>query len=740
MKTASGAMLNLSRQPVCPNTWRGSQRRGAAAILAMMFMVIFSSLAAAMAIVAQGNLATADSHMKVSRALISAETGLRFMAYQLSKAALNVETTAGKIEGTVASNLWDEAATAITDELDDGYTVVYTPGSKGPLRVLDVQVDPAGGMPPFSITMTPDTTDKALIHARIEATDGQAEHALTRAIEVDFRLDKKIRYAILSRSRIMIGRNVMVDGPIGSRFMETNLQNGHPVQMESDFRGLDAALDAELSSLVGTLVTNDLDGDNRININSTEATGIANPASLDTNGDGYIDDYDFFLAHYDTNGDKSISRTELNVPDELPTDPAADVNTRYRLFELIDTFGSIHRAGYGDGVINELDDYGKIHGEIRIAASEASWESGAASVQPDGSPGGSYQDYFQGSIVPGHHENPLQFSSPDPFEPDHFDTSSYRDMATGNLASQAAAGEPWPAGATPSVDASGTYVEEVPFAAPHPYDFYRRTVYRNITFRNVKIPKGTNALFINCKFIGVTFVETETRNADARNFNFAGMWNDQTGTVKYPSLVATVNGTTVADTKPLANNLRFHSCNFEGSVVSDVPQAFSHVRNKASFTGTTRFANLANIEESPDLNALERDQLSRSTILMPNFSVEMGTYVSPHDSTETVNLSGAIVAGILDVRGNARIDGTVITTFQPESSEDPTNPVVGQTSPQFNTTLGYFPSSAGDLEAEMPAHGLGMIQLRYNPTLPLPDGIYGPIQILPQMLTYRETN
>ncbi len=34
--------------------------RGAAAVLAMMFLMIFGSLAAAMAIVSQGNLSTAD--------------------------------------------------------------------------------------------------------------------------------------------------------------------------------------------------------------------------------------------------------------------------------------------------------------------------------------------------------------------------------------------------------------------------------------------------------------------------------------------------------------------------------------------------------------------------------------------------------------------------------------------------------------------------------------------------------
>ena len=75
-------------------------------------------------------------------------------------------------------------------------------------------------------------------------------------------------------------------------------------------------------------------------------------------------------------------------------------------------------------------------------------------------------------------------------------------------------------------------------------------------------------------------------------------------------------------------------------------------------------------------------------------------------------------------------------TFEPVSN---TGPVIGETSPQFNTTLGYFSDDDGDLEAdEIPANGLGVIQVIYDETLPLPDGILGPIEILPVMATYME--
>ena len=114
----------------------------------------------------------------------------------------------------------------------------------------------------------------------------------------------------------------------------------------------------------------------------------------------------------------------------------------------------------------------------------------------------------------------------------------------------------------------------------------------------------------------------------------------------------------------------------------------------------------------------------------------MGTFISPSDSNETIHLSGTIVTGILDMRGQVKINGSIVTTFEPQAG---VSPVMGDTSPQFNTTLGYFPSSDGDLEAELPINGIGVIQVRYDPTIPMPDGIIGPIELTPVMATYFES-
>ena len=66
----------------------------------MMFLVIFGSLAAAMAIVAQGNLATADSHLKINRSLATAETGMNFVIYRLNLVTATIKTRDGLIDSS----------------------------------------------------------------------------------------------------------------------------------------------------------------------------------------------------------------------------------------------------------------------------------------------------------------------------------------------------------------------------------------------------------------------------------------------------------------------------------------------------------------------------------------------------------------------------------------------------------------------------------------------------------------
>jgi len=720
-----------------------------------MFLVILGSLAAAMAIMSQGNLATADSHLRINRSLAAAETGLRFMIFRLNQITTNINTTDGLIDDTNAPGLWTLTRQALLASLQGEVfhnlaepTEVGTTLNVGPITLGQGQPSftasftphPIGTenynaafyqRPPYSDQIPPvsmaSPLDSTWIRVAVNASDGP----VTRSIQMDFRIERKIKFAVLSKNRVMIGRNVIIDGPIGSRFMDVDLTNGHPVQMVSDFRGLNSSLDADLDMLtdaleqivVGSVTIGDMDGDNRLNLaDPAEYAAMANPEFEDLNDDGYIDEYDYFLKSFDDDGNGQISKTELDVSN--------NVTTR-QLLELIDTFGDPNRPGYGDDVIDNYDRYVKLNGEVSITANLQNWLDGAS--------GGRYQDFFQGPIRPDHGKAPLTFDALDTdvssFGSSSFDVSSFRQTVDDygdtleNQATPQAASNPGLDPSLPLMDVSGTHREEVPYGAAHPYDFYDRPVYENMTFTNVIIPEGTNALFSNCTFIGVTFVETAENNDDP-DFNFAGII-EADGTLKYPSLVANVDGNDLTNTKSVSNNIRFHSCTFEGAVIGEPPKSFTHVRNKIAFTGNTNF----DVDGSPTLSDEQKSLYKRSAILTPHYSVEIGSFLDPSSANEKVYLSGTIVAGVLDIRGQAEINGTLLTTFEPQRN---VAPVVGDTTPQFNTTLGYFPSSAGDLEAELPPEGAGMIQIRYDPTLGLPDGINGPIDITPITSTYVE--
>jgi hypothetical protein len=165
-------------------------------------------------------------------------------------------------------------------------------------------------------------------------------------------------------------------------------------------------------------------------------------------------------------------------------------------------------------------------------------------------------------------------------------------------------------------------------------------------------------------------------------------------------------------------------------------------------------------------------------MLLPNYSVDIGSFNSPPE--QDIRLRGAIVAGVLDVRGNATIDGALLLTFKPEAGQGPLkdsqgNPV-GNPS-LFNATLGYFGPEDGDDESldpltlpivdgvkivgydtngdgladvgpdqpkpggstNVPFYGYGGITLRFDPNMVLPDGVMLPVQVDVERGTYKET-
>lgn len=907
---------------------RGPARRGVSGVLAMMFLVIFGSLAVAMATVSQGNLRTAETHQRVLRAQGAVDTGLQIARARLSEAASRFIVAKGEVTPAYALQLWNgtyanSPTVTVLPPPDGRLEMSPAAGIAAALANQHDEDDPANiadditlGTPPtgwvrgLPIGIEQDGNGRVVTAAQIDYAPPDAEGRVlvvvtgydwdwmrnrwvSRTAQQYFSITKTLSHAIISPSRVMIGKNVQVNGPLGLRYDSAALDtlDGPPLVSRSDFYGLHATLDDKLDDFYAAVLTYDVDGDNRLrvghptesapfpslNSNDYDNNGSPDAAFADVTGDGAIDDFDIFLKHYDANNDGAIMLSSALTAGTPNAGGTAEFTIDDALAELIDsgkpdrngngrrngrlvagswvysTFPDNNKdgvrdaadldlddvtLGYRDGVIDYRDQYAKIRGHLSFKASRSAWETSKDefNVTID-----DYQKLVKGVIRADRGREPVRFEAPDDEIPEITQDSFAEAAQTmGEFADQPGVSSlPFQ---TQVVNAKGggwvppVYIESTPYGSPAPADWYARPVYDNITFRNVVIPMGSNALFVDCTFVGVTRVATYTDNSHPSWVFYGEQERDlTTGGLKlrYPpppadsdaqldksySTVGSPNYDTlpdplivpidlnndgtandqVTDTKKLSNNIRFHSCLFIGSIVADKPVVYTHTRNKLQFTGATKFTDQHPTSPSDPTYALstqEKSVTSKSSLMLPQYSVDIGANNSPQ--AQDVNLRGAVIAGVLDVRGNTTIDGVLLLTFRPEYGTAPLSlygtPVGNPMG--FNMTLGYFgpdegdaegvdlttltdldsdgikdigwdtardpvtglpipagttpvleswfdgvpdtDAAGGDLKRAIPFNGYGRIVLNLDPNLVLPDGLSAPISIGPLRHTYLE--
>ena len=779
--------------------------RGVASVLAMMFLVIFGSLAAAMAVVASGNLRTADVSLRVSRATSAAETGLVYGTWVLEREARRFIVMKGEIDPDFAADLWNGTWDAgvdgeVTVLPPEGYEV-GTPAGSLSEAVRDAHlagdhseaIEPGDvGLPAFDqdngildvrpIRVSPDA-GSAWFRLRYESIPGEnairvvsegVDREVRRVLSMTVELDKRIEYAVVSPNRIMIGKNVMIFGPLGTRYGENpgelNGGTGDPLDMRSDVRWLSADLDLKLDLFEELLAANDVDDDGRLRPGHPVEGQDLGSDFVDLDGDEFVDDFDLFLDAFDLDQNGSVVYdTELSggataefegIDDQFAhlLDNSNPDRNDDGVIDATDT-----ELGWRDGVLDSWDRYAKVQGRLAFAVERDDWENAH---------GGPVRTVVRGSVRPQVDRAAMSFG---------LDAESLRVVSTDMFANSATyfldtalAGDDFEDQVTSGVADGGEAIlpgdddhpgyETTPLGSSNPYDLYLRPIYRGITFRDVEIPVGTNALFEDCTFVGVTYVRTEQICNDP-NWNYAGALEDADPgegfliRTRFEGLVAShPEFGEVLDSKPLSNNLRFADCTFLGSLAGDTPAEYTHWRNKSQITGASRFfgdpddpALLAQPdgEELQDLlesiPAEQIEEMRKSSIMMPGWSVDVGSFTNETDAedldaTPRVELRGVIVAGILDVRGTALVEGTLLMTFKPTSGEGPLY-YDGQAD-AFNTTIGYFGPDDGDGEGSDPLDpsftGFGEIVLEYDPDVVLPDGIPWPILAEPIAASYRE--
>jgi hypothetical protein len=913
---------------------RLKSRRGVAAVLAMMFLILFGSLSAAMAIASKGNITTAATHLHVSRAMSAAETGLAVAESRLreasnqflvSKSAVNtdfgwsfwtgslgdlgtnqiVPSKTGRQDVTMPGGM--AAALAAMHALDTGIVSgvsvnVPTIGARmasvtvpADYKATDWVYTPAVAIEAatsgstirplcYSITYAPlaDASKVRVIVTGYDYAYSRNGQPIARTLIQDFQLNKRVKQAVISPTRIMIGKNVMVSGGLGARFTDVNYTNGDPVILKSDFSNV--VPKSKMQAFYDALVTYDLDNDGRLKTTpgNPEAAGITSAADAyfaggprddtftDASKDGFFDEFDLYMNEVDANKDGKITPTEaasdldlFNLIDSSNPDRNKNSVWGFRdlnangvldsgeVFNDVDPVTGTNRdqvLGYLDNVVDNKDQYAKVNGKLSFKVTQSDWTTARGLIAAK----------LRGGIKPAKGQAAQQYGMTDAQLPDinaaTFSTSrtKLQTLADGaNFASQVATASKVPGSATTkastlTADANGdglpdnfatAYWEKMPFNSPTYTDIYYRPVYENIVFKNVQIPAGTNALFKNCWFIGVTWVRSTTDNTHR-------LWNEYgkialdaagvpaaspprtiygpTGT-DFPTMVPSaarredgtvlmatppldqadltasafaatpgasailpsplfVGGKRITDTKAFSNNLRFHDCLFVGSLVSDSPTGYTNTRNKMQFTGSTRFtqSNPSSTDDAHNPDSADMADIKTSSLMVPNYSVDIGSFNSPQ--TQNVELKGAIIAGVMDVRGNASVDGALLLTFKPTYGAAPLIDVLGNpigNPAEFNTTIGYFGPDDGDSESldpeklptdstgnkvvgwdtngdgiyDIPStqpkptgstavyfNGYGRVHLRFDPTMSLPDGLMLPLQYDALITTYREGN
>ena len=118
--------------------------------------------------------------------------------------------------------------------------------------------------------------------------------------------------------------------------------------------------------------------------------------------------------------------------------------------------------------------------------------------------------------------------------------------------------------------------------------------------------------------------------------------------------------------------------------------------------------------------------MPESTILAPHFGVDIGGR-GYEDGNNSV-LSGLIVGGIVDIRGTANVEGTVLSMFYPDTDR--------------GTAARYYGSNVGFLDDGGECGGGtgfdGDIRIVPNPDNPMPDGINKRYTLSPTAGSYTE--
>ncbi len=645
---------------------RASKHRGIAILAAMIFIVIFTAFSVGILSMASANLQLSGNHQKSNMALNAALSGLEYAKWIAANTPTDSPTHINTVTDKQADKVWTNLCAQVksaredgdgktkTHEGDDGQRqwvatdwVKYLDGSS--FRICFVRYND-----------NPNTAvrENLTIYIYVEGKcEGKCEE-FKRTVAMQLRITKDaqvLNYAIAGRGRMWLAGNTTIHGDIYSSWNKANIS---PFNMTDD-----SVVEGSLNTVLPWQSMLNKTYQMQTFLYDTNGRLMLSDGKTLQRSSGYL---------YDSSGRviTNSSGTPLNILSlKFKVENGLNVATDTSGNPII---GYVNGQSVGPVVYgNPVEAFDADGNRIYSSSDELKGTYKTVNYsQPDQTnmPGLSINDYYDAS---GNSLTALHYKSQIPASNAVVSGST---IENGKLSTS---GVPTVTEYFPHAPlASGGYS----VAASSSSLKLTRYKYEGKTLRNVVISGGTNALFKNCTFEGILYVDCSTSGPTSTTSTY--------------------------------NNIRFENCIFNGTIVTNVPKNLNSgwwQRNCLYFTGEATFNNTSGYQEA--------------TILAPHFNVNLGN-TNPTQSENNV-LTGAIVGGIVDVRGNAQIYGTII------SMADTTAYTSG-----YVTNIGATENDGGSETTE--AGDIGVIEITPNEEQMLPSGITTPIVLKPLKNTYEE--
>ncbi len=643
-----------------------NKRRGAAMLMAVLAMAIIVALSTGLMWTSRAELSVADGYRGMSLARSAADSGLQYFVLLMD------DCRSGRMHVDEIPDMFQVVHDHLADKLPNSPPTITGSGIDRVITLPEISMNQDGTDPCFSLQLSavpgmvdPDTNLPTVMKLVVTGRHGETQRKVWALFNVEADNDI-LNHSIASMIRVIIrGNNTVINGDIISSW-ERAVYESYPFDIGNTNDTYRAQEHIEINHMKkdGTIVLNQgtlgtsltrgqFDGEDELpngwprnNCND----GIRHQ-DLQAQVECGKDESDrFSMTHEDFDTSKYRDRTEASGGLSALANP--------------DSIGEDEKVTLPYPIDNEPAGYATYNSDhSKYQDNNGNWCYGyphkGTWVVYDQNPDGKWEF--------GYHDNSNNWVKVNR-DDTHAPIGRYTSDSRGYIKmGDAYVTDPC---ANPEADA------KIVFEPWSRYLHLWRAYYAdyngadNPKFKNLHIPKGSHAHFKNCTFTGITYVETDedTSLTDSSRYS-------QYNSLRKDASIGSGAGSTNTQA---CNNVIFEDCTFEGPIISGVPKHMRFQDNAVQFVGKTVF----------DASAI-REELRGTTIMMPNYNVNIGDFDQTVTGCES-EIVGILVGGIVDIRDNAVLNGTLINMTSLDHLSD------SQVSGGWGSNIGNYEGSTSE--------------------------------------------